>query len=148
MQTSSGPASHCVRSRDNPAQSDGSGPIAARKAARTCAMTKEARAAAAFFAHSPHQLPGRKLIGHRSRWCDMLQDSSAVPSLALRPLCFDSTQAWQHDRVNDRRPRLLCRLSLLLFRFECRQKKFHKRLVRERVLTADQLAILKGVAPP
>src|SRR5580704_7229614 len=130
MRTSSGPASHYVRIRDNPAQSDGSGPIAARKAVRTYATTTEVRAALEASRHSSHQLPGRKLTDHRSEWCEMPRVSSAIPPLGLR-----LAQAWQHGRVNDGRPRFLCRRNRLLLPIERRQKKLQKRFVRERVLT-------------
>src|SRR5579871_3252333 len=130
MRTSSGPASHCVRIRDNPAQSDGSGPTAARKAFRTYVTTTEVRAAVEAPGHSSHQLPGRKLTGHRSEWSEMPRDSSAIPSLGLR-----LAKARQHRRVNDGRPRFLRRRNRLLLHIECRQKKLQKRFVRERVLT-------------
>src|ERR1700691_4457659 len=42
----------------------------------------------------------------------------------------------------------LCASRLTSSRVECRYKKFQKRFVRERVLTRDQLAILKDVALP
>src|SRR5579884_319481 len=51
-----------------------------------------------------------------------------------------SCKRWRH--------RFLRRRSRLLLPVECRHKKLQKRFVRERVLTRDQLAILKGVALP
>src|SRR5271156_4771854 len=93
MQTFSGPANRCVRSPDNRAPRDDSDRKAARREARTFAMTKEVRAAGESLAHLSAQPPGKKSRAHRFVRCDT--QSSVLesvpryfPSLGFLPGCF------------------------------------------------------------
>src|SRR5579863_10087074 len=77
MRIFSGSANRCVRSLGNPGRRGDSDRKAGRKAARTFATKKAARAAGESPEHLSGRLPCRKSLSHRSAWCDKKSGTSS-----------------------------------------------------------------------